>query len=352
MNSAGKSNLIDAFRFIAEGLTPGIGLPVALERRGGFERVVHQTTQSGGRRRNIRLTLELDLEEAGRQWYSTYIEAKKGGYQVKEEVLARDERLIDAIFAVRNGILATAPAGLAPPWAPERLTLPLVATHADIAPAFNFLTGMQACAISTDRLRDYQDPDPGDRLEADGRNAAYVLAEIGDSDLDEMVDVLGKVVPGITGVRSTRRGTKRTILFKKRVLGGREIEFEALQMSEGTLRLFGVLVALFQPNHPTVLTIEEPEAGLHFAAAQAMVETFEELAGEVQLLFTTHDPDLIDVAGPEDVRVVRDESGTSVVAPLAEHTLATIREDLISAGELLRRGALHAEDQPLAAGPA
>lgn len=347
VNSAGKSNLIDAFRFIGESLTSGIGLPVALERRGGFERVVHQTTQSGGRRRNVRLTIELELE-AGPQWYSLYLEAKKGGYQVKEEVLARDERLIDTIFAVRNGAV-DAPAGLAPPWAAERLTLPLVATHADIAPAYTFLTGMQACAISTDRLRDYQDPDPGDRLEADGRNAAYVLAEIRDADLGEMVDVLGKVVPGITGVRSARRGTKRTIVFRKRVHGDREIEFEALQMSEGTLRLFGVLVALFQPNRPTVLTIEEPEAGLHFAAAQAMVETFEELAGEVQLLFTTHDPDLIDVAGPEDVRVVRDEHGSSVVAPLADHTLATIREELISPGELLRRGALHAADQPLAA---
>jgi len=348
-NSAGKSNLIDAFRFVSEGLTPGVGLPVALERRGGFERVVHQTTQSGGRRRNIRLTLELDLEGNGVQWYSMYLEAKKGGYQVKEEVLARDERFSDPIFLVRNGSLVVAPSGLAPPSSSERLTLPLVATHSDIEPAFQFLTGMQACAISTDRLRDYQDPDPGERLEPDGRNAASVLSELAPGDLSELVDVLGKVVPGITGVRAARRGTKRTIVFRKIVHGDREIEFEALQMSEGTLRLFGVLVALFQPNRPTVLTIEEPEAGLHFAAAQAMVETFQDLADEVQLLFTTHDPDLIDVTSAREVRVVRDEGGASVVAPLAAHTLATIKEELVSPGELLRKGALHAEDQPIAA---
>ena len=350
VNSAGKSNLIDAYRFVSEGLTPGVGLPVALERRGGFERVVHQTTQSGGRRRNIRLTLELDLGQIGSQWYSIYIQAKRGGYEVKEELLARDERLTDLIFGIRGGAIVAAPPGLAPPRVPERLTLPVLATHPDIAPAFDFLTGMQACAISTDRLRDYQDPDPGERLEPDGRNAAYVLAEVSPADLSEMVEVLGKVVPGITAVRSARRGTKRTVVFRKRVHLGREIEFEALQMSEGTLRLFGVLLALFQRNRPTVLTIEEPEAGLHFAAAQAMVETFEELADEVQLLFTTHDPDLIDVTAPEDVRVVRDEAGTSVVAPVADHTLATIREELVSPGELLRRGALHSQDQPLAAG--
>jgi predicted ATPase len=348
-NSAGKSNLIDAFRFVSEALTPGVGLPVALERRGGFERVVHQTTQSGGRRRNVRLTLELDLEDEGVQWYSIYLEAKKGGYQVKEEVLARDEQLSNCIFAVRGGAIAVVPAGLAPPWASERLTLPLVASHPDIEPAFDFLTRMQACAISTDRLRDYQDPDPGDRLEPDGRNAAYVLADLRDADVAELVEVLGKVVPGITGVRSARRGTKRTIVFTKKVHSDRAIDFEALQMSEGTLRLFGVLVALFQPHRPTVLTIEEPEAGLHFAAAQAMVETFQELAGEVQLLFTTHDPDLIDVTNAQEVRVVRDDGGASVVAPLAQHTLATIRDELISPGELLRRGALHAQDQPVAA---
>ena len=142
-NSAGKSNLIDAFRFVSEALAPGVGLAVALERRGGFERVVHQTTQSGGRRRNIRLTLELRLGgDFNIQWYSVYLEAKKGGYQVKEEVLARDERLTDPIFAVRGGGVTVAPAGLAPPWAPERLTLPLLASHPDIAPAYDFL---EAC---------------------------------------------------------------------------------------------------------------------------------------------------------------------------------------------------------------
>lgn len=208
---------------------------------------------------------------------------------------------------------------------------------------------MQACAISTDRLREYQDPDSGDRLEPDGRNAAYVLAQIGADEMADLVEVLSKVVPGVTGVRSTRRGTKRTILFEKLVHGDRKIEFEALQMSEGTLRLFGVLVALFQPQRPSVLTIEEPEAGLHFAAAQAMVETFQDVSDDVQLVFTTHDPDLIDVTDAHDVRVVREVDGASVVAALAPHTLRTIHEELIAPGELLRRGALYAQDQPVAA---
>jgi len=271
------------------------------------------------------------------------------GYQVKHEVLSRDDRWLEPIFQVSNGSITNAPPGIAPPVDSERLLLPLVASHDDIAPAFDFLTGMQACAISTDRLREYQDPDSGDRLEPDGRNAAYVLAQIGADEMADLVEVLSKVVPGVTGVRSTRRGTKRTILFEKLVHGDRKIEFEALQMSEGTLRLFGVLVALFQPQRPSVLTIEEPEAGLHFAAAQAMVETFQDVSDDVQLVFTTHDPDLIDVTDAHDVRVVREVDGASVVAALAPHTLRTIHEELIAPGELLRRGALYAQDQPVAA---
>lgn len=347
-NSAGKSNLIDAFRFISEALAPGIGLPVALERRGGFERVCHQTTQRGGRRRNIRLTFEICLNSLETQWYSVYLEAKAGGYRVKDEILALDERLLNPIFLVRNGVLSRVPEGLAPPVVSDRLTLPSVATHPLIAPVYQFLTLMQACAVSPEKIREYQDPDPGDRLESDGSNAASVLSELSEADHDELVRTLAEAVPGITAVRQARRGTKRTIVFRKQVHGD-QIEFEALQMSEGTLRLFGVLLALFQPQRPTVLTIEEPEVALHFAAAQAMVETFVEHSDEVQIVFTTHDPDLIDTAEPEDIRVVRDVDGASTVAALASHTVETIREELVSPGDLLRRHALHAEDQELAA---
>lgn len=68
-NSAGKSNFVDAFRFVADGLR--LGLPVAIERRGGFNAVRHRFTHLG-KGRDVRVALI--VREAGiRYWYEIHL---------------------------------------------------------------------------------------------------------------------------------------------------------------------------------------------------------------------------------------------------------------------------------------
>src|SRR4051794_37504217 len=85
-NSAGKSNFIDAFRFIADGLR--LGLPVAVERRGGFNAVRHRFTHIG-KGRDVRVALT--LRDAGvRYRYELHLIGKAGGqYAVGHERCTR-----------------------------------------------------------------------------------------------------------------------------------------------------------------------------------------------------------------------------------------------------------------------
>jgi predicted ATPase len=52
-NGAGKSNVVDVFRFVSEALS--LGLYAALERRAGIQAVRHRVPSRGGRQRTVEL---------------------------------------------------------------------------------------------------------------------------------------------------------------------------------------------------------------------------------------------------------------------------------------------------------
>jgi predicted ATPase len=119
-------------------------------------------------------------------------------------------------------------------------------------------------------------------------------------------------------------------------------------MSDGTLRVLGVLVALFgltgEGRSPVV--IEEPETALHPAAAGLLLEALKSASALRQVLATTHSPDLLDSPAltPEEMIAVRAEGGRTVVSQLDPAGAKAIREHLYTPGELLRVDQLQPAD--------
>ena len=95
-----------------------------------------------------------------------------------------------------------------------------------------------------------QQTDPGDLLKRDGSNAASVLSTLGSRSPDvkkRVEEYLSKVVPGVAGVHRRPIGPRETLEFRQEVRGAQHPwRFFASNMSDGTLRAFGVLLALFQ----------------------------------------------------------------------------------------------------------
>ena len=106
-------------------------------------------------------------------------------------------------------------------------------------------------------------------LEADGGNIASVLANLkaeAPESAARVREYLSKVVPGTVGMEPRAVGPKLTLEFRQEVRGGRHPwRFLADNVSDGTLRVLGVLVALYQGA--MLVGIEEPEGALHPAAA-------------------------------------------------------------------------------------
>jgi predicted ATPase len=175
-----------------------------------------------------------------------------------------------------------------------------------------------------------------------------VLRHLSAENREELIEMLGHAVPGVEAVKTVSHGNKLTLEFTQRTPRGRN-RFEAHQMSDGTLRLLGILLALYQPKISPFVAIEEPEATVHVAALEAMVEVFRLRAQHVQLLITTHSADILDFVDVEDLRLVRAEDGHSKIATVSEHSKEAVREALFTPGELLRTGALRASDQDVTA---
>jgi predicted ATPase len=144
-------------------------------------------------------------------------------------------------------------------------------------------------------------------------------------------------------------GPKETLEFRQQVKGtGEPWRFLAANMSDGTLRGLGILVALFQGcsrSRVPMVGIEEPEIALHPAAATVLRDSMKEASTSTQILVTSHCPDLLDdeaLDAPSLLAVVADE-GTTRVGPIDEIGRDKLRDRLYTAGELLRRGELQPE---------
>jgi hypothetical protein len=233
----------------------------------------------------------------------------------------------------------------------EALALPFVGGVPGFDHVFQALRQMRSYAIVPDLLREPQDPDEGFVLHADGRNASSVWQELSSPEKNELVAMLGHAVPGIRDVKTLRYGRKRGFEFLQAVGGSKRISFEGHQMSDGTLRLFGIILGLLQPRSSSVIAIEEPEASLHVAAIEALIELVRSRVGPGEIILTTHSPDLIDFISPKELRLVRRHKGNTVVSEVSKHSKRMVREELFTLGELHRSGGLRAEDEPTSLPP-
>ena len=122
------------------------------------------------------------------------------------------------------------------------------------------------------------------------------------------------------------------------------MKFEAFNMSDGTLRVLGILAAIFQRPAPSLIVIEEPEATVHPGAIGTILDVLRHAGRFMQVVVTTHSPDVLDARWIEDrhLRIASWERGITRVSTVSPSVRAALREHLMGAGELLRSNAMTA----------
>lgn len=85
------------------------------------------------------------------------------------------------------------------------------------------------------------------------------------------------------------------------------------QLSDGTLRYICLAALLLQPKPPSTIIIDEPELGLHPYAIKLLASLLHEAAERIQLIVSTQASLLLDELTPEQVIVVNQRNGESIL---------------------------------------
>ncbi len=145
--------------------------------------------------------------------------------------------------------------------------------------------------------------------------AAYLntLKNLAPRQFDAVEKALRTIIPSISGIRPevNKMGEVELSLLE------RGIAVPARVVSEGTLRILGLLALSGVEQAPALIGFEEPENGIHPRRISAIADLLKNsiATGETQLIVTTHSPVLLDLIPDAFLFVCRKEEGATVIEP-------------------------------------
>lgn len=355
LNGAGKSNFLDAFSFAADACS--ITLDTAIRNRGGLGSV---RRKSAGHPNNFGMSFHFNLIDGRNGFFAFEVAALPDDrFEVKREkvhISDHDPSKEFSFLVERGQVMSFSESTAKPDIRSDRLFLTSVAGLRPFDIMFDAISNMSVYDINPDHFRYPRPHGAGDRLSSYGENLASVLRRIYSSDrvtYERICEYLTKIVKGIQDVVPKSLGPTETIQFSQYVQGVPvPWKFDALNMSSGTLRSLGVLVALFHreaSSDGTVpfIGIEEPEGTIHPGAAAVLMDAIIEASKSRQIVITTHSPELLDHPGVKerDLFVVSSERNETRIGNADPTSRTAMRNNLLTAGELLRSNQLSVENK-------
>ena len=349
-NGAGKSNFVDALCFVAEALRPS--LDDALRRRNGFREVVRRTL---GRPGHFGIRLDYSLADASGYFAVAIARGPGGAYRVKKEECLVEDATGSHFYSVEDARVKEATFIYPPPASDTMLYLVRAATVLEFTPVYQALADMSFYRLNPDSMRGWPPSDSRPLLRPDGSNVAEVLGAIAkrSPETKERLDwYLQVVVPGVVSVDKQTFGPSRTLIFRQAVREGHQRfhRFYGTNMSDGTMRAVGLLVALFQnadkDDGRRLVAIAEPETTVHPDALSMFVDILGEGADYSQVVVTTHSADMLDhkeTPVESIVAAAADESGGRF-GPIDEVGRSVTERRSFTVGELMRMGQLRPDE--------
>ncbi len=329
-NGAGKSNFLDALRFLSEAMNGPI--EKAFQQREGFSNVLRRGARSGG---HLGLRLEFVTAEGINGLYSARF--RQG--VTEDYVVEREKCFVGEGFD--SGYLSVPETRL------DLLTMAQNPKSPEFAAPWRFLTGCRFYNLVPKSLRRPAASSKERVLNPDGSGIANVVHHIAQANktaFERIIQYLRAIYPALQSMETIETGGYRTLQFREST----QI-FHPLQISDGTLRSLAVLVALFQrmagAENVSVVGFEEPETALHPAAAGVLFDAMREASASVQVIATTHSPDLLDKQeiDTDSILAVELEGGTTRIGHLDDTGRQALKQQLYTPGELMRMNYLRPE---------
>jgi predicted ATPase len=208
------------------------------------------------------------------------------------------------------------------------------------------LSGFQAYSIFPNTLRIPQDPSNETFLAPEGRNLASVFKRMrrtpqGTAAINQITEAMQSLMPNLERISVLTVGGFLVLQFHVIEPTGKRHIFNVSQLSDGTLRVLGLLTALYQVPKPAIIALEEPEQTVNPGILTVLADSIKEVSRRTQVLVTTHSPNLLDQFVPETVKTVELSGGRTRVDNVNARQIEVVKERLFSLGELLTSEGLH-----------
>jgi predicted ATPase len=151
----------------------------------------------------------------------------------------------------------------------------------------------------------------------DGRNLAahlHMLREKQAMCYQRVVETVRLVFPIFRDfVLEPDNGGGNFVMLRWRAVGSAEYDFGPHQISDGTLRFIALAALLLQPQDwmPSLITIDEPELGLHPYAIKILASLLQDASNFTQIIVATQSASLVDQMEPDDVIVANMVDGAT-----------------------------------------
>ena len=333
-NGSGKSNIVDALRFVSDAMH--MGLSGAITHRGTSA----VFRWSGGKPFDLSIRLDLTLDGDVPAHYAFALEGDGAGVKSEEASVGQ------ARFRIEQGRWLEGPPGLTPLLDDKSLALPVIGGDARFQPLVQALQQMSIYAIFPDTLRVPQKYSPVKPMDLHGANWASILKDQPmNTWKSELVSALNKLTGDTEDIEVSQAASYLVVQFRHTSPNGKEKWFDAAHESDGTLRVAGIVTALLQEPPVPVIGIEEPELTVHPGAIPLLYDFLKQASVRSQVLVTTHSPELLDLMDADAIRVVlRGHEGTTV-APMSASQRQAVRSGLLSPGDVMRTEGLQ-QDLP------
>jgi predicted ATPase len=348
-NAAGKSNFVEALRFVSYALSSS--LEQALDARNGFRSIIHKSSDP-----SLGITFEFFFQ-VGVQAKGRYLVQIGDGGEGPVSVISEECSLSSAQgknwFKVHGGVV-TSNQGVTPAASEDKLYLVNASGLPAFEPVYRALSAIAVYNPVPDEIRGFKPEKRYRNLDRTGSALAETVFRLKASAperFNRVIEYLRKITPTVLDVEAVSVDANYNLRFEFAGGGKTAEEFPSQNVSDGTLRALAVLVALFQTSdrYPLTLTgLEEPEAGLHPAAAGVLFDSLVEASHFGQVVVTSHSPDLLNRDDiPEDaIKAVEMCEGHTIIGRVDDPGRSALRERLYTAGELLRMNQLRPEGTP------
>ena len=319
-NAAGKSNFIDALRFLRDVAKQGGGLQTAVRVRGGITKI---RCLAAREQSNVKLAIELSESDSRELCWHYELNFKHTGGGIRENQV---KIVSEKVFSGREQryVLDRSAETLGEDEETLKYTyLEQPNANKDFRVIQQFLQNVEYLNVVPQMVRESASSSySGDKEDYYGRNFLKRLALLNDntrrSYFRKINEFLKLAVPQLEELSFVKDEIGVPHLEARyvhwRTRGSKQQE---MQFSDGTLRLIGFLFALIDSNG--VLLLEEPEINLH----PGIVAQFPEFIAKIQrvkkgggqVFITTHSYDILSNEGiaPEEVLLLTNSpEGTEV----------------------------------------